>query len=131
MRKVVLTVVVSSDLHIQRQMKVGRQIRRQSQYYAVNLKLVYILWIHLIMKAAKKAEEIRRKARDNNRGNMFSLKELDWFSQNVYNCAVGGCESWENNQIVSVADSCLKVCLPISDNLITIVPNDVSKRYGS
>ena len=59
--------------------------------------------------AAKKAEEIRRKVRDDNRGNVFSLKELDWFSQNAYNCAVGGCESWENNQIVSITESCLKV----------------------
>jgi hypothetical protein len=59
--------------------------------------------------AAKKAEEIRRKARDSNKGNTFSLKELDWFSQNAYNCAVGGCESWETNQIVSITESCLKV----------------------
>jgi len=65
--------------------------------------------MNVLTIAAKKAEEPRRKVRDNNKGNMFSLKELDWFSQNAYNCVVSGCESWENNQIVSMADSCLKV----------------------
>lgn len=63
----------------------------------------------LVIVAAKKAEEIRTRGRDNNRGNMFSLKELDWFSQNAYNCAVIGCDTWDNNQIVSMTDSCLKV----------------------
>jgi hypothetical protein len=45
---------------------------------------------------------------------MFSLKELDWFSQNAYNCVVTGCETWDNNQIVSMAESCLKVFLQTS-----------------
>ena len=47
---------------------------------------------------------------------MFSLKDLDWFSSNAYVCAVKGCETWETQQINSIAGSCLKV-VPLLINL--------------
>ena len=75
--------------------------------------------------AAKKAEEMRRK--ENGRG-QFSVKELDWFSQNAYNCVVNGCESWDSKHIISMADSCLKV-LPLWHNWQVF--NVISGGYGS
>jgi len=56
--------------------------------------------------AAKNAEKLRGT---NNTKSQFSLKELDWFSQNAYNCSINGCENWESQQIISITQSCLKV----------------------
>ena len=68
--------------------------------------------LHNLYEAAKKAEELRRSQRHSEARMHFSLKELDWFSQNAYNCAVKGCENWENKHIINITDSCLKVSVP-------------------
>jgi len=81
-------------------------------------------------EAAKQAEKARAsRATD---GSMFSLKDLDWFSSNAYVCAVKGCETWETQQITSIAGSCLKV-LPLLTNRsqrLTVVPHVVPHRHG-
>jgi hypothetical protein len=61
-------------------------------------------------KAAKLAVEARANA---SRSKEFTLKELDWFSQNAYNCAVNACENWEPQPVISITDSCLKVSSPL------------------
>jgi hypothetical protein len=63
--------------------------------------------------AAKKAEEMRRR-RSAGESVQFPIKELEWFSQNAYNCAVTGCgsEYWDRTHIISMTDSCLKVRYP-------------------
>jgi hypothetical protein len=75
------------------------------------------------MIAAKKAEEMRRTQRD--RG-QFSVKELNWFSQNAYNCVVNGCESWDSKHIISMANSCIKVVpFNFADKFLILYPSDM------
>jgi hypothetical protein len=59
--------------------------------------------------AAKNAEKARASQRTTDAKTQFTLKELDWFSQNAYNCAVNGCEKWETQHIISITESCLRV----------------------
>lgn len=81
-----------------------------------------ILFSGLIV-AAKKAEEMRRK--QSGRG-QFSVKELEWFSQNAYNCVVNGCMSWDSKHIISMTDSCLKVfLLTVTDKFLMVYPPDM------
>lgn len=59
--------------------------------------------------AAKNAEKARVSQRTTDTKTQFTLKELDWFSQNAYNCAVNGCEKWETPHVISITESCLRV----------------------
>jgi hypothetical protein len=76
----------------------------------------------LIILAARKASEGRGQ-----RG-LFSLKELDWFYKNAYNCAVNGCENWDSKQIISMTESCVKVVYSLI--MLIVVFDVVSERYG-
>jgi hypothetical protein len=86
-----------------------RQIQPSSPFYAVILRLVLTACFKTFIVAARKATEFRASARNIDPKNQFTLKELDWFSQNAYNCAVDECEHWEDKHIISIAESCLKV----------------------